>query len=140
MSDNQSHTGDQYRIQNLSQEVKNLDKQVKTLQTEKKNLIAAIVIGVFIALISPGYTVLSNSNYKMKIESTRRDAVDKVWTDFWASKETTEFTMTCIAFDRYFNNTGSPALVRWIEADSDFSYLENRCNRMSDPEPVFPEP
>ena len=139
MSDERSHVEVEWEIQNLNREVRDLRKQVKKLQDDKSWLIGVIVIGVLVALLSPKFTILSDDTYKMRMETLQRETVDKEWADFWASDSATNSAMICIAFDRYFNDTASPALVRWIETDYDFSSLEKKCFPEPDPEPIIPE-
>lgn len=139
MSDERSHVEVEWEIQNLNREVRDLRKQVKKLQDDKSWLIGVMIIGVLIALISPKFTILSDDTYKMRMKTLQRETVEKEWKDFWADDESTNSVMLCIAFEQYFNDTASPALVRWIETDYDFSSLEKKCFPEPDPEPIIPE-
>ena len=120
--------------------VKALLKEVEKLRTDKRYLIFAIGVGVLLAIIRPGYTLLSNDSYQSKLEDARTKAVEDEWATFYGEDGWSFSAMTCIANELYFEGTATPAMERWLREDFDLEALENDCHRSPDPEPIFPEP
>ncbi len=126
------------RLQNELQEIqkKSQDSRERVFQISKRNFKILLGLFVFVLLLQPGFKLQSDDGYKKNLEIIRNKTIDEEVRRAFAGDGYSHSIMRCVAYEDYFNDVASPALVRWLEQDYGLSSLENHCHAEPIHEPI----